>query len=90
MLTAPIRAPLGAGTTLVLNRRPFGRPILILLAMTDGHSFPPEAPATALPAWLEPLADLLPETIVLHVEVSGALVLIALLWLLLRPPWRGG
>lgn len=63
----------------------------MLMAMTDGPELPnPEASATAFPAWLEPLADLLPETVVLHVEASGALVLIALLWLLLRPPWRGG
>jgi hypothetical protein len=59
--------------------------------MTDGPSLPDiEAPATALVAWLEPLAHLVPETVVLHVEISGALVLIALLVLLLRPPWRGG
>ena len=59
--------------------------------MTDGRLLPDtEAPAAALPAWLEPLADLVPETVVLHVEISGALVLIALLVLLLRPPWGGG
>lgn len=75
--------------TLVLSRPPFGLLIFMLLAMTDGRDFPnPEAPATALPAWLQPLADLLPETVVLHVEVSGALVWIALLWLLLRPLGR--
>jgi hypothetical protein len=30
----------------------------------------------------------MPDTVVLHVEVSGALVLLALAILLLRPPWR--
>lgn len=54
--------------------------------MTDGPLLP-DAPAMAFPAWLEPLVDLMPETVVFHVEISGALVLIALVVLLLRPPW---
>ena len=55
--------------------------------MTDGPFPSLEAPARAI-GWLERLYELLPDTVVLHVEVSGALLLLALAILLLRPPWR--
>ena len=56
--------------------------------MSYGRDLPiPEAPAQAL-GWLQRLYELTPDTLVLHVEVSGALVLLALAILLLRPPWR--
>jgi hypothetical protein len=56
--------------------------------MTDGPNLPvPEAPAQVL-GWLERLYELTPDTVLLHVEGSGALVLLALAILLLRPPWR--
>lgn len=92
MPLAPIRVGWDATIYLVdrLSVAPVGLLIPIVSAMTDGQYLTaPEAFATALPAWLEPVADLVPETVVLHVEISGALVLIALVWLLLRPPWRG-
>lgn len=86
----PVRCP-GSAKPSGLPRRPGGYLFLVVVAMTDGPSlFAPEVPATALPAWLESLVDLMPETIVLHVEISSALVLVAFLWLLLRPPWRDG
>jgi hypothetical protein len=56
--------------------------------MTNGPDLlMPEAPAQAL-GWLERLYKLTPDTVVLHVEVSGVVVLLALAILLLRPPWR--
>jgi hypothetical protein len=58
----------------------------MLSAMTGSFNFPiPEAQAIG---WLERLYELTPNTVVLHVEVSGVLVLLALAILLLRPPWR--
>jgi hypothetical protein len=47
----------------------------------------PVAPTPAL-GWLERLYELTPDTVVLHVEVSGVLVLLVLAILLLRLPWR--
>ena len=67
---------------------PEGHVICTLATMTNGPDLPmPPAPAQAL-GWLERLYELTPDTVVLYVEVSGSLVLLALAILLLRPPWR--
>jgi hypothetical protein len=49
--------------------------ILVKLWFMNDHNVIPSALAQAL-RWLEPLLNLVPETVQVHVEISGALVLI--------------
>lgn len=59
--------------------------------MVYEHDFPAfAASGQRFLSWLALLVDLALPPVTIHLEIPGALVLLVLFVLLLRPPWRGG
>ncbi len=66
-----------------LTRRPFGCVNPIVVAMSNDHRIPAsEDSSTATPAWLKLLIDLMPQTVEIHIKMSGILVVLAIVLIL--------